>query len=279
MNLCLGARILNFDRCRIMGILNATPDSFSDGGNFSDSGKALQHAEAMLGQGADIIDVGGESTRPGATGISIQEEIDRVVPVVEQICSKLDVAVSIDTSKPEVMRAAVRAGATLINDVFALQKEGALAAAVELDAAVCLMHMQGQPQNMQNRPHYENLPGEIIEFLEQRVRCCMEAGIARNRLVVDPGFGFGKNDQHNLRILAGLREFANLQLPILVGLSRKGTLGSLTGQAEDKRVFAGVAAAVLAADRGAHIIRTHDVAATKDALRIADAVRAAGLLK
>jgi dihydropteroate synthase len=139
--------------------------------------------------------------------------------------------------------------------------------------------MQGQPQNMQNRPHYENLPGEIIEFLEQRVRCCMEAGIARNRLVVDPGFGFGKNDQHNLRILAGLREFANLQLPILVGLSRKGTLGSLTGQAEDKRVFAGVAAAVLAADRGAHIIRTHDVAATKDALRIADAVRAAGLLK
>jgi dihydropteroate synthase len=259
-----------------MGILNTTPDSFSDGGRFADPEIALQHADAMARQGADIIDVGGESTRPGAAEISVQEEIDRVVPVIEKICRNIDVAVSIDTSKAEVMRAAVQAGAAMVNDVYALQKDNALATVAELEVAVCLMHMQGDPRKMQEAPQSDALPGDVIRFLSQRVKCCLDSGIAQNKLVIDPGFGFGKTDRHNLEILAGLDQFTDLGLPILVGLSRKSTLGALTGKAVTERTIAGVAAAVLAADRGARIIRTHDVEATTDALRIADAVRTAG---
>ena len=276
MQLRLGKRVLTLDRSRIIAVQNTTPESFSDGGRFLDSDEAIRHAESMSEQGADIIDVGGESTRPGATKVSVEEEIERTIPVVERICSNLDVAVSIDTSKPEVMRAAVAAGATLINDVFALRRDEALATAADLQVAVCLVHMLGQPQTMQEQPSYDNLPGDVIDFLQQRVEKCMEAGIAGDRIIIDPGFGFGKNDQHNLQILAGLNQFSDLGLPILVGLSRKQTLGNLTGQKPRDRVLAGAVAAAIAVRQGAHIVRTHDVAATAEALRIADAVRQAG---
>lgn len=227
----------------------------------------------MAEEGADIIDVGGESTRPGARELPVQEELDRVMPVIEAIVERIDVPASIDTSKPEVMRAAVGAGAALINDVYALRREGALEAAAGLEAAICLMHMQGEPGTMQDHPEYQDLPGDIIDFLAARVRACRDAGIATDRLVVDPGFGFGKNDRHNLRILAKLDEFGALKLPLLVGLSRKRTLGNLTGKAPDQRTAAGLAAAVIAVTNGAHIVRTHDVGPTVDALKFVDAVR------
>jgi dihydropteroate synthase len=226
----------------------------------------------MSQQGADMIDVGGESTRPGAGQLPVQQELDRILPVIESISARIDVAVSVDTSKPEVMQAAVVAGAVLINDVFALRREGAMEAAAGLDAAICLMHMQGDPGTMQIQPEYEELPAEIIDFLEARVRACRDAGIDAARLIVDPGFGFGKNDQHNLKILANLGEFRDLKLPLLVGLSRKRTLGNLTGTDTDQRGAAGVAAAVIAVSHGAHIVRTHDVGPTVDALRVFDAV-------
>lgn len=276
MQLRLGKRVLKLDRSRIMAVLNTTPDSFSDGGRFLDPDDAIRHAESMSEQGADIIDVGGESTRPGATEVSVEEEIDRTIPVVEKICCNLDVFVSIDTSKPAVMRAAVAAGATLINDVFALRRDDALATAAELEVAVCLVHMLGEPQTMQEQPSYDKLPGDVVDFLQQRVATCVEAGIARDRIVIDPGFGFGKNDRHNLRILAGMSQFSNLGRPILVGLSRKQTLGNLTGQKPRDRVMAGAVVAAIAVRQGAHIVRTHDVAATAEALQIADAVRHAG---
>ncbi len=258
-----------------MGIQNVTPDSFSDGGQFLSADAALLQAESMAEQGADIIDVGGESTRPGAEELPLQQELDRVLPVIESIAERLDVAVAVDTSKPEVMQAAVAAGAVLINDVYALQREGALQAAAGLDAAICLMHMQGRPATMQDRPEYEELSREIVDFLDQRVHACGDAGIDADRLIVDPGFGFGKNDQHNLKILANLGEFRALQLPLLVGLSRKRTLGRLVGNDADRLVTAGVAAAVIAVANGAHIVRTHDVGPTVDALKVFDAARQA----
>lgn len=273
MELRLGDRILTFAQSRVMGILNVTPDSFSDGGRFLSADAALQQAASMSEQGADIIDVGGESTRPGAEELPVQQELDRILPVIQSITARFDVAVSVDTSKPEVMQAAVAAGAVLINDVFALQREGAMQAAAGLDAAICLMHMQGSPAGMQDRPAYEELPREIIDFLDERVRACSDAGIDDDRLIVDPGFGFGKNDQHNMKILANLGEFGALRLPLLVGLSRKRTLGKLTGKEADQLVAAGVAAAVIAVSNGANIVRTHDVAPTVDALRVFDAVR------
>ncbi len=275
MELRLGNRILSLDRPRVMGILNVTPDSFSDGGRFMSPDDALEHAERMADEGADIIDVGGESTRPGAAELPLQRELDRVMPLIESITQGIDVAVSIDTSKPEVMRAAVAAGAGMINDVFALRQDGALEAAAGTAAAVCLMHMQGMPRTMQDRPEYGSLPDEVIEFLAARVRACRDAGIGPERLVVDPGFGFGKNDQHNLKILANLDEFRALKLPLLVGLSRKRTLGKLTGKEPDERLAAGVAAAVIAVANGANIVRTHDVGPTVDALAVLDAVRRA----
>lgn len=275
MELRLGERILSLERSRVMGILNVTPDSFSDGGQFQSADDAVRHAESMAHDGADIVDVGGESTRPGAAELPVTEELDRVMPVIEAITQRVDIAVSIDTSKPEVMRAAVGAGAVLINDVYALRQEGALETAAGLDAAICLMHMQGKPRTMQDRPEYDSLPGEIIDFLAERVRDCRDAGIDAERLIVDPGFGFGKNDRHNLKILANLDEFRALKLPLLVGLSRKRTLGTLTGRDAGERIAAGVAAAVIAVANGANIVRTHDVGPTVDALKVFDAVREA----
>lgn len=262
---------------RVMGVLNVTPDSFSDGGRFVDLEAALRQARRMADDGAAIIDVGGESTRPGAVPVTVQAEIDRVVPVIEAIARSLDVAISIDTSKPEVMRAAVAAGATIINDVYALRRDGALEEAARLEAAVCLMHMQGEPGTMQANPQYDDVVGEVTGFLAARVRACREAGIAKDRITIDPGFGFGKTDAHNVELLANLRRLHELELPLTIGLSRKNTLGKLTGRAIDERVPAGLAAAVLAVERGAHIVRTHDVGPTVDAIQVAWAVMQHGV--
>lgn len=273
MELLLGKQVLSMDRSWVMGILNITPDSFSDGGKFLSPDNAVARAAAMLEEGADIIDVGGESTRPGADIVSSQEELDRVIPVIEQVSSQLNVAISVDTSKPDVMRAAVAAGAVLVNDVFALRQDGALEAVADLGVAVCLMHMQGEPRSMQIAPEYQDIHREIVDFLAERIAASVAAGIDRAKIILDPGFGFGKNDEHNLQILANLHRLEELRQPLLVGLSRKRMLGNLTGKAADKRVFAGIAAAVMAVAGGANIIRTHDVAATVDALKIVDAVR------
>lgn len=276
MLLRLGVRTLDLDQPRVMGILNVTPDSFSDGGRFLAHDAALRQAEAMLAAGVSIIDVGGESTRPGAMSVSAEQEADRVLPVIESIARRLDVAISVDTSKPAVMRAAAEAGASLINDVYALRQDGALQAAADLGVAICLVHMQGTPATMQSNPQYRHIPGDIMEFLRERMELCRQAGIDPARLVVDPGFGFGKTDRHNLELLHNLRQLRDLGPPLLVGLSRKRLLGNLTGKPSGERVSAGVAAAVMAVERGANIVRTHDVAETVDALRVAQAVMEAG---
>jgi len=270
MTLRLGA--ITLDCPAVMGILNTTPDSFSDGGRFTAPGVAIMHAEQMAVAGAAIIDVGGESTRPGAKDVSEQLEIDRVVPVIEAIRSALDVAISVDTSKPGVMRAAVAAGATMINDVRALRAEGALEAAAELQQAVCLMHMQGRPRTMQQDPQYDDVVADVTQFLRERVSECTQAGIAEELLVIDPGFGFGKTPEDNIELLANLRQLREIGPPLLIGVSRKSTLGMLTGREVDERQPASVAAAVLAVDRGASIVRAHDVAETVDALRVVRAV-------
>jgi dihydropteroate synthase len=270
MTLRLGA--ITLDCPAVMGILNTTPDSFSDGGRFTAPSVAIMHAEQMVMDGAAIIDVGGESTRPGAQDVDEQEEIDRVVPVIEAIRSALDVAVSVDTSKPGVMRAAVAAGATMINDVRALRAEGALQAAAELQQAVCLMHMQGQPRTMQQDPQYDDVVADVTQFLRERVSECTRAGIADHLLVIDPGFGFGKTPEDNVELLANLRQLQEIGPPLLIGVSRKSTLGMLTGREVDERQPASVAAAVLAVERGASIVRAHDVAETVDALRVVRAV-------
>jgi len=276
MKLHAGRYLIDLDRPRVMGVLNVTPDSFSDGGRFLDAEDALRQAGMMIDDGADIIDVGGESTRPGAEDTPVQQELDRIMPVIEGIAARFDVPISVDTSKPEIMRLAVGAGASIINDVFALRRQGSIKVAVDARAAICLMHMQGEPRSMQEAPAYESLPGDIIDFLDERVRDCLSAGISRERLIVDPGFGFGKNDQHNLEILSKLNQFAELGLPLLVGLSRKRTLGNLTGRPADRRIGAGVAAAVIAVENGANIVRTHDVADTVDALKVLSAVNQLG---
>jgi len=252
----------------VMGILNVTPDSFSDGGQHYAESDALAHAVAMIDAGADLIDVGGESTRPGSAEISVDEELQRVIPIIEQIVGRFGAVVSIDTSKPEVMRAAVAAGAAMINDVYALRHEGAIESAAELDCPVCLMHMQGEPRTMQLSPHYDRLPQEVIEFLALRIDACVAGGIRRAQIIVDPGFGFGKVDIHNLEILAKLEQFSELDCPLLVGLSRKRTLGNLTGRSVTEREAAGIAAAIVAVQKGANIVRTHDVGPTVDALAI-----------
>jgi dihydropteroate synthase len=255
-----------------MGILNTTPDSFSDGGRFTTPAAALLHAEQMAAAGVGIIDIGGESTRPGAEAVCEQEEIDRVVPVIEAVRASLEVPVSVDTSKPAVMRAAVAAGASMINDVRALTADGALQAAAELQQPVCLMHMQGQPGTMQQRPHYDNVVGEVTQFLRDRVAQCVEAGLGEDLIVIDPGFGFGKTSADNIELLANLRQLADIGPPVLIGVSRKSTLGAITGREVDQRLPASITAAVLAVQRGAQIVRVHDVAETVDALRIAIAV-------
>ena len=262
-------------RCLVMGILNVTPDSFSDGGRFFRPADALQRARQMLAEGADLIDIGGESARPGAGPVGEPEELDRVIPVIEALRRESNVPVSIDTSKPAVMRAAVTAGADFINDVFALRRDGALEAAVELGVPVCLMHMQGKPRTMQEAPVYGDVVAEVRRFLAQRIEACLTAGIARERLVIDPGFGFGKTLEHNLALLAGLGEIASLECPVLVGLSRKSMVGQLLGPPGADRVHGSVALAVIAFQKGARIVRAHDVQATVDALRVA--ARVAGV--
>jgi dihydropteroate synthase len=261
---------------RVMGILNTTPDSFSDGGRWLGREAALQHALSMAAAGAELIAVGGESTRPGAADVSLQEELDRVVPTIEAIVAECDVTVSVDSSKPEVMRAAVAAGARWINDVFALRQDGALETAANLGVPVCLMHMQGRPRDMQAKPHYDDVVAEVEGFLLQRVADCEAAGIARERISIDPGFGFGKLLEHNLALFRSLPRLASHGLPLLVGISRKSMLGTITGRAVDERLSASVAAALLAVQAGASIVRVHDVAATVDALRILDALDARG---
>ena len=273
---CAG-RSLDLSRPGVMGVLNVTPDSFSDGGDFFGVDRALHRAERMVEEGADILDIGGESTRPGAASVSVREEIERVVPVIEALGPRVSVPVSVDTSKPEVMRAAVNAGAGMINDVRALREPGALETAVEARVPVCLMHMQGEPRTMQAAPVYRAVVSEVRDFLRRRIEVCVNAGMAPDRIIVDPGFGFGKTLTHNLALLAGLGELCSLGSPILVGLSRKSMIGTLTARPVAERLAGSLAAAVLAVERGARLVRVHDVAATVDALRVVRAVYGCGL--
>lgn len=271
-----GGRRLVLDRPRIMAIVNVTPDSFSDGGEHFDADVAIAHGLRLADEGADILDVGGESTRPGADGVTVDEELRRVLPVIEALAARSSLPISIDTSKPEVMRAAVAAGAGLINDVRALRADGALDAAAALRVPVCLAHMQGEPRGMQDAPHYDDVIADVHRFLADRIFACEMAGIERKRLLVDPGFGFGKTIEHNLALLAGLARLADLDVPLLAGLSRKRMIGTLTGrEAPAERLHGSVAAAVLAVERGAGIVRVHDVAATRDALAVQHAVAGA----
>ena len=256
----------------VMGILNVTPDSFSDGGRFFSSDAALRQASTMAEDGAAVIDIGGDSTRPGAAAVGEQEELDRVIPLIEAVASETGTPISIDTSKPVVMREAVAAGARMINDVCALRADGALSAAAELNVPVCLMHMQGEPRSMQNEPNYEDVVADVAAFLESRVAACVDAGLDEDLVVIDPGFGFGKTHAHNIQLLANLRQLRVRGRPLLVGISRKSTLGALTGRDVDERLPASLAAAVVACMNGARIIRAHDVAATVDALRVVRAV-------
>ena len=273
MRLQCGRHLLDFDGPVVMGVLNVTPDSFSDGGRFFDLPAALAQAERLAEEGAAIIDVGGESTRPGAAPVTVEEEMRRVVPVVERLAGSLVVPVSVDTRTPAVMREVLAAGASMINDVTALRAPGALEAVAASGAAVCLLHMQGEPRTMQNEPHYDDVLGEVREFLRERVAACVAAGIARTRLVIDPGFGFGKTLEHNLELLRDLPTLAAEGLPVLAGLSRKRMIGTLTGRGEGDRLAGSVALAVMAALNGASIVRAHDVRETVEALRIVAAVR------
>ena len=271
---CAG-RILKLDRPQVMGIVNVTPDSFSDGGAHDTTDAAVAHALALVEQGADLLDIGGESTRPGADEVPLDEELRRVVPVIERLAAQVAVPISVDTSKPEVMRAAVQAGAGMINDVYALRREGALDAAAVLGVPVVLMHMQGEPRSMQAAPDYDDVVGDVHRFLAERIFAAEMAGIPKKRLVIDPGFGFGKDTTHNLQLLAQLERFVELGVPVLAGLSRKRSIGQLTGRdVPAERIFGSVAAHLIAAQRGAMIVRVHDVAATVDALKVWNAVAA-----
>ena len=271
---CAG-RVLKLDRTRVMGIVNVTPDSFSDGGAHASTDVAVAHGLALAAQGADILDVGGESTRPGAAPVPLEEELRRVVPVIERLARETALPVSVDTRKPEVMRAAVQAGAGMVNDVGALRGDGALETAAALGVPVVLMHMLGEPGSMQDDPRYDDVVAEVHRFLAERIFAAELAGIARKNIVVDPGFGFGKTTGHNVLLLAGLERFAELGVPVLAGLSRKRSIGELTGRAvPGERVAGSVAAHLLAAQRGAAIVRVHDVAATVDALKVWEAVAA-----
>ena len=269
--LAFGPNSLALDRPRVMGILNVTPDSFSDGGRFVDRERALAHARRMVADGADIIDIGGESTRPGASPVSVDEEQERVVPLVEALARE-GILVSVDTQKPDVMRAALAAGAGMVNDVRALQAPGAIEAAATGHAAVCLMHMQGEPRTMQAEPRYADVVTEVRDFLVGRAQACEAAGIARARIVIDPGFGFGKTVAHNLALLRGLRVLVETGYPVLAGLSRKSMLGGLAGRDVNDRAAASVAAALAAVARGAGIVRVHDVRETVDALKVWHAI-------
>ena len=270
---------LDLNRCNIMGILNVTPDSFSDGGQHNNLDAALFHAEKMIQQGAVLIDVGGESTRPGAAPVSLQEELDRVIPVVEAIHQNLDAIISVDTSTPEVITQSAAVGAGLINDVRALQREGALAAAAATELPICLMHMQGQPDSMQQAPSYDSVVNDIHEFLAERISACANVGIEKSRLLLDPGFGFGKSVDHNYQLLNELESFHQFDLPLLVGISRKTMIGkvlqdkNLQDRPANQRLYGSLAAAVIAAMKGSAILRVHDVAATFDALQVVAATK------
>ncbi len=272
MKLECAGKTLDLSRPQVMGILNVTPDSFSDGGRFDTLQTALDRARKMVDDGAAILDVGGESTRPGARAVTAEQEIDRVLPVIEALVDAVDVPVSIDTNKAQVMRAAVAAGAGMINDVMALGADGALQAAADLAVPVCLMHMQGQPRSMQDAPQYSDVVADIMKYLQQRLDACEAAGISHANLLVDPGFGFGKTLQHNMQLLSRLDAFSALNVPVLAGLSRKSMLGMITGRDVEHRMAASVTAAVIAVQRGAGIVRVHDVAETVDALTVWQAV-------
>lgn len=272
MVLLCGKYLLSFARPLVMGVLNVTPDSFSDGGKFFELKQSLAHAKALIAEGADLLDIGGESTRPGAPAVSLQEERRRVLPVIEALAA-CGVPLSVDTQKPELMREAVAAGVSMVNDVNGFEEPGALAAVADGNAAVCIMHKQGSPRTMQSAPRYEDVVGEVNDYLAQRIEAALKAGIVRERIVIDPGFGFGKTLEHNLALLRGLRMFTSHGVPVLAGISRKTMLGRLTGREPADRVHASVAAALLAVDNGAVMIRVHDVAATRDGLRVWQAVR------
>jgi dihydropteroate synthase len=270
-----GGRVLRLDRPRVMGIVNVTPDSFSDGGAHDNTEAAVAHGLQLVAEGADLLDIGGESTRPGAAPVPLEEELRRVVPVIEQLARQTQVPISIDTFKPEVMRAAVAAGAGMINDIHALRQDGALAAAAELGVPVVLMHMQGEPGSMQDTPHYDDVVAEVHRFLVDRMFSAEMAGIAKKNLVIDLGFGFGKTTDHNMILLARSARFLELGVPMLAGESRQRSIGELTGrEAPRERVAGSVAAHLIAAQRGATILRVHDVAATVDALKVWAAVDA-----
>ena len=270
-----GNRVLDLAHPQVMGILNVTPDSFSDGGRFRQRDEALRHAAAMVTAGASLIDVGGESTRPGALQVSADEELQRVAPVVEAIAAELDVIISVDTSCPQVMRESARLGAGLLNDVRSLRREGALQAAAESGLPVCLMHMQGEPETMQKNPHYDDLLAEVQAFFAERMTACAAAGIAAERIILDPGFGFAKNLQHNLSLFKHMQVLHGFARPLLVGVSRKSMIGQALGREVDQRLAGGLALAALAVAKGACILRVHDVAETVDLVRMIAAVETA----
>jgi len=273
INLARG-RTLDFAEPVIMGIVNVTPDSFSDGGQFLNTTAALSHAMQLLDDGATILDIGGESTRPGAPDVSLEDELKRVIPIIKAIREQSDCVISIDTSKAEVMRQAIEAGADIVNDVRALQEPGAIDVVAQFpEVAVCLMHMQGQPRSMQHAPHYNDLAGEINDFFSQRIAACEAAGINQSQLILDPGFGFGKTLKHNYQILAQFNDYAKLGLPLLAGLSRKSMIGKLLNRDTDDRLAGSLAGALIAAQNGAHIIRVHDVKETADVLGVYQACK------
>lgn len=276
MKMNFARRELDMSRCHVMGVLNVTPDSFSDGGQFNRPDAALVRARQMVADGATFIDIGGESTRPGATSVSLQEELDRVCPVVEAAARELDAVISVDTSAPEVMAETAKLGAGLINDVRALQRDGAPEVAAKAGIPICIMHIQGEPDTMQDRPEYRNVRREVSAFLTERIRVAEHAGIRPENILLDPGFGFGKSLEHNLQLLASLEQMHILGHPLLVGVSRKSMLGHITGREVNERLPASLAAATIAAMKGASIIRVHDVRETVDAIRVVAAVKEAG---
>lgn len=263
---------LKLNRPHVMGIVNVTPDSFSDGGKYTSTQAAVSHALTLIAEGADILDIGGESTRPGAAPVPLDEELSRVIPVIEALKGVSTVPLSIDTYKPEVMRQAIAAGVDMVNDVRALQEPSALDVVVNTNVGICLMHMQGNPQTMQTAPHYEDVVVEVEQFLADRLQACISHGIAKSRIILDPGFCFGKTREHNIRLIQQLEKLHSIGQPLLVGLSRKSVLGAIAGGDENQRLYASIAASVISAMKGAKIVRVHDVKATVDALKVVTAI-------